>query len=663
MSFLFGVKGRLRTSICSFLTRGFRTSSLNWTDKASKIGSNKNTGSKIGDEKLLEEIVNSDDTPATSDILDTRILRRMYGEQIQEFDTNMKNMLELKFKEEIPKVKSYNEAHGIDALQRMKVNPVANDNLLFSDFISVGILEKAVGLYLNSKEPTEFQKRLLALMTGYLSTIAKGDQGSGRTLGLIIAALNLKRNKRRGEGINSLILVKSTDNVIQYSKSIKGIISKMDIPSNVQADIPAVAQFLYRSTDEEELKQQITLGEFPTPHILVSTPQRLLDLLSTRGMDFIKIANLSAIFVDDFDCMVDPETYIDTKRQLPIVQLLSYVVKLQDYRRSHNEPHPQLVFTVSNLCTDQLKCQIRDEMQWFDWDRYADIGLYNGATDLSSRKGIATNIGVSCVLVNPYISGESKNGSKFKVQLFDMTPFQYGNFPEYWKSKIFRCPHGNDGYYRKVRNVKKSRMTSEVREMSTKILIHGFNKLVKKVDGLKNEKILVVFPDDVSDKTVLGLLNKSKIRAKLYNPSEDSTFFLEANSSEQSSILLIHSGSLTSLTFNGLRNIVVLGLNTIRDCNEFITLAGRLRYNPSGLVPAAFYPPFGETSSGPVQCRIYILHEQPDFEFVERNFLERAFIKSGLVQQFSAVGVSESGFDRKQYDEEFKSDYEFHSQS
>ncbi|KAF6012247.1 hypothetical protein HII12_002400 [Brettanomyces bruxellensis] len=546
--------------MCSFLTRGFRTSSLNWTDKASKFGSNKNIGSKIGDEKLLEEIVNSDDTSATSDILDTRMLRRMYGEQIQEFDANMKKMLELKFKEEIPKVKSYNEAHGIDALQRMKVNPVANDNLLFSDFISLGILEKAVSLYLNSKEPTEFQKRLLALMTGYLSTIAKGDQGSG-------------------------------------------------------------------------------------------------------GMDFIKIANLSAIFVDDFDCMVDPETYIDTKRQLPIVQLLSYVVKLQDYRRSHNEPHPQLVFTVSNLCTDQLKCQIRDEMQWFDWDRYADIGLYNGATDLPSRKGIATNIGVSCVLVNPYISGESKNGSKFKVQLFDMTPFQYGNFPEYWKNKIFRCPHGNDGYYRKVRNVKKSRMTSEVREMSTKILIYGFNKLVKKVDGLKNEKILVVFPDDVSDKTVLALLNKSKIRAKLYNPSEDSTFFLEADSNEQSSILLIHSGSLTSLTFNGLRNIVVLGLNTIRDCNEFITLAGRLRYNPSGLVPAAFYPPFGETSKGPVQCRIYILHEQPDFEFVERNFLERAFIRSGLVQQFSAVGVSESGFDRKRYDEEFKSDYEFHSQS
>jgi len=665
----------LRVSRFSFVVRGFCTSSQNWTDKESKADSMKNVDLKVSDSKptedrrLLEEIVNDisigkvNASSKAKNISDSHTWRKMYGEQLQAFNVDMKKLLDQKFEKEIPKVRSYNERHEIDALQRLKINPVTKDSLHFRDFISVGLLEKAISSYLHCQEPTQFQTRLLALMTGYLSTIAKGNQGSGRTLALIIAALNLKRSLRRGEGINTLILVKSTDNVIQYKNIIKGIISKMDIPSNVEANFNTVAQFLYRSTDEEELDQQTILGEFPVPHILVSTPQRLLDLLSTRGMDFIKIKNLSAIFVDDFDHMIDSETYIETKKQLPIVQLLSYVIKLQDYRRTHNEPHPQLVLTVSNLCSDQLKYQIREETQWFDWDRYLDIGLFNGATDLPSRKSIATNVGVSCILVNPYVPDKSKSSNKFKVELFDMIPFHYGSHPEMWRNKLFRCSKGNDALYKKMRNIKKSRMKKEVKVMSTKILISGFNKLIKKIEALRNGQILLVFPDDISDKVVLGLLNKSKVRAKVYESSEDSMFFFKEASKDQPNILLIHSGSLPSLTFKGLRSIVVLGLDTIKHCNDFVTLAGRLRSSSSSLVPDELYPPFGESSKTSVECRLYILHEKPDFEFMERNFLERSLIKSGLVQQLSVVGVNESDFDQKLYDEDFRSDYEIYNQS
>lgn len=140
-------------------------------------------------------------------------------------------------------------------------------------------------------------------------------------------------------------------------------------------------------------------------------------------------------------------------------------------------------------------------------------------------------------------------------------------------------------------------------------------------------------------------------------------FFFKEASKDQPNILLIHSGSLPSLTFKGLRSIVVLGLDTIKHCNDFVTLAGRLRSSSSSLVPDELYPPFGESSKTSVECRLYILHEKPDFEFMERNFLERSLIKSGLVQQLSVVGVNESDFDQKLYDEDFRSDYEIYNQS
>ena len=106
-----------------------------------------------------------------------------------------------------------------------------------------------------------------------------------------------------------------------------------------------------------------------------------------------------------------------------------------------------------------------------------------------------------------------------------------------------------------------------------------------------------------------------------------------------------------------------MGLDTIKHCNDFVTLAGRLRSSSSSLVPDELYPPFGESSKTSVECRLYILHEKPDFEFMERNFLERSLIKSGLVQQLSVVGVNESDFDQKLYDEDFRSDYEIYNQS
>lgn len=574
--------------------------------------------------------------------------RKQFDSSLLEVEKGLNTKLEDRFKTELPKIESYNKDNKVDVLHRMKINP-EDPRLDWSSFVNNESLLKAIAAYLQSSKPTDFQKRLLSLMTGHLSTIAKGDQGSGRSTALIVSMMNLSRNPFRGEGINSLILVKTTDLVLQYKRIIGKILG-----NNHDYDI---AQFLHRSSVDEESKQQEILGDHPTPRILVATLQRLLDLLATRGMDYLKINNLSALCVDDFDFMVDEIEYLSGARKAPIVQLLDYVIKLQDYKRSHNERHLQVIFTVSNTCKDTLIEQVKSETKWFDWSRYISLGTYESSTDIPSRNSIASNVGIASVLVEPYIS--EKNKKKFKVKLSDMIPFDYGTELTTWLDKLYRSPRGTDYAYKKARNVKRSRMSKEVRDMALQIIVSGFLKLSKKkgCEPLRNEKILMVYPDEVSGQKVMKLLTKSKKSVKLYNPAEDATFFSDEENPNQ--ILLANSSVLLGITFRGLKNVVLLGMDSIKDSREFVTIAGRLRGDSStGLLSENLFPSFGDSNKDTeIQSRIYLLNSKMDFEYMERNFLERLLIKSGLVKQFSPLGSQETDFNKIEYERLFATDY------
>ncbi|VEU20259.1 DEKNAAC101218 [Brettanomyces naardenensis] len=610
------------------------------------------------DDKLLEEIIAEDDNKSSADLQGPQYWRRQYNKSLKKARKGMDQKLQERFEYSLPKVESYNESHKLAPLQRLRVNP-ASSRLTLSQLISDRSLRQAIISYMNSSTPSAFQRRFWSLMTGYLSTIAKGDQGSGRSTAIAVSALALKRIRNRGPGINSLIVVKSTNMVLQYERMIKDILKAL--PGEHQWDnYEAVAQFQYRADDETELRQQSVLANTPEPHILVTTPQRMLDILSTRGMEFLKVNSLSAIFVDDFDSMVDGEDYLQTKKKTPVVQLLDYVVKLQDYRRQHNEPHPQIIFTVSNTCTNSLLEQVREGTEWFDWSKFAPLGTYDGDTDVPSRKGVPCNVAISSVFVDPYV-GE-KNQKKFKVKLYDMVPFEYGSNMSVWLDKLYRSMEGNDYLYRKNRNTKKAAMSQEVKSGSLEVLVSGFIKLAKKKDcnNLKDEKILMVYPDEVSDKQLKDILEKSKKRVRVFDDEVDSDFFVRSSGEEEAQILMINASSLTGLTFKGLKNVVLLGIDTIKNVQGLVNIAGRFR-DDSGLILERLFPPFSESSSSSIQNRIYLLNSKLDFEDLERNFLERTLIKAGLVNQFSSVGVIEPDFDKESYEGKFTSDYGFSS--
>ncbi|GME85661.1 unnamed protein product [Ambrosiozyma monospora] len=256
-----------------------------------------------------------------------------------------------------------------------------------------------------------------------------------------------------------------------------------------------------------------------------------------------------------------------------------------------------------------------------------------------------------------------------------MTPFDYGSDMRSWIDKSYRTTEGHDTYYFKHRN-KRLNAARKVKDIGLEILLSGFIELHKRKElGLKQERLLFVHPDSVNGTQVRDLLKKTKRKCKVFNFSDgDESFFIDDEN--KNDFLIINSSALPSLTFKGLKTIVVLGNETIKNMPNFITITGRIRHDTErGLIPEDRLPGFLESleddqtslpsttehsnNSDSDKGRIFLINSLFEFDNHDRNYLERLFIRGGLVDQFSPCGVLEPGFDQDAYNSTFAPDYNF----
>lgn len=563
-------------------------------------------------------------------------------------------------------IESYNKKYKKSVEERIKVN--INKTLEWEDVISNNGLRSAIIRYLSEKwdgqkiSLTSFQQRFFALMSGYASTIAKGPSGCGKSFSILVSALTLRRSVTRGKGINSLILVKSNALVHQYERIINGILSKMG--NKTKTDSRNIAQFLYRGTPEEEMKQDDDLTDYQTPHILVATPQRLLDILSSKGMDFMKINALAYIAVDDFTSMIDENNLLETDRKAPVVELLDYVLKLQDYRRHHNDPHPQVVLIADNFATEQIILQLKEYTKWFDWRKFAPIGKFGDDEDVPYYKYVSDKSYISTILVYPRFmqNDDTKKleSKKYKVTLYDMQPFHYGNTPNEWLTTLYRKSFGNSLVYKKHRNANWTNVPKDVKNGELDILCSGLGKLLKKKDvttWLANKRGLIVHPDEVNSRHVVDILStKTGRKVKIFDPCKDGDIFKTTiKNDDDVQLLVINSSSLIGLTLPGLDSLFILGVNSIKSEMQLGTLIGRTR-NLNGLIPEEEYSMFSyrnDSKERPRSRTFIITAMLPDgtVDPYDRNFLERSYIVNGLIHQTDAIGVNEKWTDenKKEY--------------
>lgn len=156
--------------------------------------------------------------------------------------------------------------------------------------------------------PTEAQQTLLyALKKKGERILFRAETGTGKSFVLAMYAINLDRSKDQSNrpSTTALILVPNPDLAMQYHYWITKVLTpSLKDPSRTER----IVQTLFRTNKEAEEQQEKTLRENPNPHIIISTPTRMLDLISQTANAF-DIQNLKCIVLDEADDLIQtPDT-------------------------------------------------------------------------------------------------------------------------------------------------------------------------------------------------------------------------------------------------------------------------------------------------------------------------------------------------------------------
>ncbi len=159
--------------------------------------------------------------------------------------------------------------------------------------------------------PTPVQRKMLSVLMSNMSILTRSPAGTGKSSALALYALSQERNPHGGT--TTLILVPHIMLGIQYYDGIRNLIKGSFL------NIDDVVQILHRSTpsnsDEttnssdstpsrDENEQISLLMNNPNPHIIISTPTRILDILSSSDRSLLPLYNVSTIIVDEADTLV-----------------------------------------------------------------------------------------------------------------------------------------------------------------------------------------------------------------------------------------------------------------------------------------------------------------------------------------------------------------------
>ncbi|KAG4304008.1 hypothetical protein PORY_002531 [Pneumocystis oryctolagi] len=233
-------------------------------------------------------------------------------------------------------------------------------------------------------KPTAVQLKIFSALASKSSLLIRSWTGTGKSFALSLYALNCSRSiskeKSNTSTLTSVILVPSNDLAYQYKQWIESILKNYE--KSVK-HIEDIIQVLTRNNFDENIQIE-RLKQFPNPHILVSTPNRLLDILSDLGesyKDYIDFKNLQSIIVDEADYVLNISKYYSIKNVIqnryhpsPGQILLQYIItsrnKMSKTKAEFLADNYQLICSSATL-DKRLKQLIYSK----NWNRYQIIPL------------------------------------------------------------------------------------------------------------------------------------------------------------------------------------------------------------------------------------------------------------------------------------------------
>ncbi|KAJ8482906.1 hypothetical protein ONZ51_g5037 [Trametes cubensis] len=170
------------------------------------------------------------------------------------------------------------------------------------------------------KHPTPIQHRFIDAVLKGNDVLLKDKTGTGKSFAAVLALLSQKRGapyKSDVPGltapvppITSLILVPHRDLAYQFYHWIERIHHHM----TPQESLPSLAQVFIRDSTMS-MEQQLAPIQQTPPHILIGTPQALLDVVQ-KDPKALPLDRLSTIVVDEVDYLIETVPMLADKRTM-----------------------------------------------------------------------------------------------------------------------------------------------------------------------------------------------------------------------------------------------------------------------------------------------------------------------------------------------------------
>ncbi|GMM33001.1 hypothetical protein DASC09_003260 [Saccharomycopsis crataegensis] len=477
---------------------------------------------------------------------------------------------------------------------KLSVDPSVNSS--FSELKMVPrVTDVLPNIKINPNYPTTTQRKILSVLSAKYSLLSRHHPGTGKSMSFLLHSLNLRVNKVSNNATlknkndilpSGLLLMNSANCVLQC----RDLFRKMYPTPN---DLPFSVEFLYRSSESEVEERQVEslLSNSTKCHLIVSTPSRLLDIISQSSPSSLPdLQNLRFIGVDDADSQLldaNNEEIIDYNqphKAQPAELLIDYLVK-----NNRKSEFLQLGFLNSTSINANLRSFLEHKTDaWFSGkDTKSNNCVTIGAPEIDIYKTISgRRISKDIEVIGIATSKSEENQVILKnIKIPDI--------PEAGSQLLKEISSPETQKFDK--EFKKYRLSADVKSKinNEQFLNESFESLrffLKDILG-KKESPLLVIPDTISILKVQELLVNNNIDSKIWKingPSDKlySTFedFMKHKAGENPKILISSMHGIGGITFPQLKTIIGFGIDTFKDSNAFVKLASRLRYWRKGLV-------------------------------------------------------------------------------
>ncbi|KAA8900272.1 hypothetical protein TRICI_006234 [Trichomonascus ciferrii] len=421
-------------------------------------------------------------------------------------------------------------------------------------------------------KPTKVQKNMLAALKSDLSVVVRSAPGAGKSLATALYVLSSMNPNEIS--ISHLILVPSEHLVEQYYDTITKL-----LPNDAAVD--DIVQRLYRADSPIEQKQLQLLQTHKSPRIVVSTPTRILDMLSSENRTLLPLQNLSCVAIDEADHLLPSEKYLKrskssilspkTSTRPPTDILMAHITawRATHMRRQNKQLSPLRLILESSTASSYLR-KLAPGNNWIQQSPIVKVGLDEAGGIHTNR--LPRDVDAYAVSYNP--TTKKLRNSELPTLTVEEALLPDSSYGVRHKQKILP-PQGERMYdsidaFARVFNL-------EQRQRGILVIPPQLSAVMVR-EQLENRGIRAAYSRLGQDGKNMVYHNSKGRRVELKDPQ---TIFSKPQREGDPEVLIYDTQKALGLDFPGLSRVYLLTWSAVNNSSrKFLTIAGRCRLCP-----------------------------------------------------------------------------------